>query len=71
MCHLNIFWQAKGIDDKSMILTGDFDFACLQILNRMISTAMSKRHFVRLRTKRQSHQLMPNANTENGRIGAN
>ena len=45
-------------------------FSCLQISDRMIGTAMATRHFMGLCTKRQRHQLMPNANAKNWHIAA-
>src|ERR1700736_2084798 len=60
-------WQAFGVDDEAMVLTGDLDFAGAQILYRVIGAAMAARHLQGPAAERQRQQLMTKADAEDRR----
>src|SRR5439155_11846234 len=57
--------QRGGIDRKAVVLRGDFNFAGLQILHRLVRTAMSESQFECLAAKRLSQNLMSETDAEN------
>ena len=44
MGRLNVLWQTLLIDRKTVILAGNQDLACDEILNRVISAVMPEFH---------------------------
>src|SRR6516162_809543 len=56
--------QALGIDDKAVILAGDFYGAGQEILDRMVGAAMTAGHLAGAAAERQRHQLMAETNPE-------
>jgi hypothetical protein len=57
--HLNMIGKRFRIDAEAVILGGDFDFSCDQVLDRMIRTAMTKLELKGLRARREGQNLMP------------
>src|SRR6516164_4653435 len=49
----NAFGQALRVDDKTMVLAGNLDFAGQQILDRVISSTMAARHLAGSAAERQ------------------
>src|SRR5271168_2637216 len=64
MSRLDAFGQAFWVDDKPMVLAGDLDLAGLQILDRVISSAVTARHLVGPAAERQRQQLVAEADAE-------
>ena len=60
----NIGRQGGGIDREAMVLRSDFNFAGLQILHRLVRTAMSEFQFECLAAKRLSQNLMSETDAE-------
>jgi hypothetical protein len=52
MCHLDLSWQAIGIDRETVILRSDFDPVRRQMHDRLITTAMSELELVGLSPQR-------------------
>src|SRR5437867_3387477 len=66
--HLQIAWQRFWINGKAVILRSDFDFAALQILHRLIRSAMAKLQLECLASQCEAENLMPEANAKNRQI---
>src|SRR5215831_2941430 len=57
-------WQALRVDDKPVILTRDLDPAGQEILDRVVSTAVTAGHLAGLAAESQRQQLMPETDAE-------
>ena len=64
MCHLKCIRQRRLINSKAMVLAGNLDLACGQILDRMIGAAMTASHFEGAGAKRFGNQLMTDADAK-------
>ena len=64
--HFDFRRQAVGLHGKSVVVRSDFHMAIAEILNGLITAAMSKDKFESLTAKSASQQLMAEANTEGG-----
>lgn len=64
------FLKAAGIHGIGMVLRGDFDLSCSQILYRMVSSAMTELQLVGLCAIGQSDDLVPQTDAEHGILSA-
>ncbi len=65
MCQLDVLpGQRVHIYAKTVILAGDFDFACVQILDGMIGATVAELELVGFGAHRQSEDLMTQADAE-------
>ena len=58
--------DGSRINCIDMVLGANLDPTAAQILNRLVDTAMAKLHLVGIGAVGQSHQLVTQANPENG-----
>ena len=58
--------QRIGINGKIMIVRGNFNFAGVHLLHRMIAAVVAELELVCLTTKRKTGELMSQTNTEYG-----
>src|SRR5215472_7873297 len=66
MRRLDVFRQALRVDDKPVILAGDLHLAGLQILDRVISAAVTTRHLAGSSAERQCQHLVTQADAKDG-----
>lgn len=64
MSELQIIRQSCLVDCKTMVLTGDLDFAGREILDGLVASAMPKLEFVGAGAKGERKQLMAQADTK-------
>ena len=64
--NFNLRRKAVGLHGKSVVVRSDFHMAIAEVLNGLITAAMSKDKFESLTAKSASQQLMAEANTEGG-----
>ena len=62
--HFDIRGQRAGINGEAVVLAGDFHPAGIEVLDRLVASAMAKLEFERLTPQRLAQNLVPEANSE-------
>ncbi len=66
--HRDVVRQALRIHIEVVVLGRDLDFACLQVLDRMIAAMVAELELVGLAAQREAEQLMSQTDAEQGRL---